>query len=290
MESMTGFGSAVAEGAGLRITAEARSVNSKGLDIHLKLPSFLARHELCCREAVRARARRGRVDVFVAIEFTSPQAVKVSVSESVVRAASEAASKLRLENLLDRGLTWSDLESLPGAVSAGLGAEAEEGAGALTRQVLEKAVDALVKTRLDEGERLKGQFEEARNIIIATLLKVRELMPRQRTSERQRLGERLAELGVAVDSSRIEQEIVLAAQKSDISEEVVRLEAHMQALGDLLNQGQSELGRRLDHLVQEIQRETSTLLAKSSLLELTRLGMDIRLETEKMKEQAQNVA
>jgi len=287
---MTGFGSAVMEDAGLRITVEARSVNGKGLDLHLKLPAPLARHEILCREAVRAKVGRGRVDMPVTMEFTSPQAVKISVSEGVIRAASEAAAKLKNEGLLDRGLTWSDLEALPEAVRAGLSAEAEEAAGQLLGRVIEKAVGALLKTRVEEGERLKGQFEEARSRIMDALLKVRGLMPEQRVKERQRLTGRLNDLDVAVDPGRLEQEVALCAQKSDISEEVVRLEAHMEALGYLLSNGKSDLGRRLDHLVQEIQRETSTLLAKSAILELTRLGMDIRLDAEKMKEQAQNVS
>ncbi len=287
---MTGFGGAAVEEAGVRVSVEARSVNGKGLDIHLRLPAALSRHELACREAVRSKIRRGRVDVSVTIEFLSPQAVNVSVSESVVRAASEAAARLKKEGFLDRGLTWSDLEALPGAVSAGLSPQADARSEAIVKAAIEAASLALLQTRLEEGARLKGQFEEARAKIKSALTVIRGFMPRQVEYQRQKLSERVAEMNAAVEANRIEQEVVMAAQKCDISEEVVRLEAHMEALGGLLSGQDGDLGRRLDHLVQEVQRETSTLLAKSAFLELTRAGMGIRLETEKMKEQAQNVA
>lgn len=290
MESMTGFGRGIAEGASLRVTAEVRGVNQKGLDVHLRLPAPLLRHDMLCREKVRERVARGRVEVTVSLEFLGPAAVEFRVARGVAAAAGETAAALRAEGLLDRGLTMSDLLALPDAVAVRLAATAEGEAAQVLARALGQALDLFCATRAAEGQRLRSQFEEGVQTLRDTLDRVRPLLDPQIETARERLRQRLAQLGVQADPGRLEQEVALAAQKSDVAEEFKRLESHMVAMAELVNSSAGDLGRRLDHLLQEVQREISTLLAKSGTLELTREGMTMRLTAEQLREQAQNVA
>lgn len=290
MESMTGFGRCSAEGPSLRVTAEVRGVNQKGLDVHLRIPAPLLRYDLLCREKVRERVARGRVEVFASLEFLGPAAVEFRVARGVAAAAGETAAALRGEGLLDRGLTMSDLLALPDAVSVKLAAASEGEAAELLTRALGGALDGFCATRAAEGARLRGQFDGGIATLREALERARPLLEPQVEGARERLRQRLAQLGVQADPGRLEQEVALAAQKSDVAEEVRRLEAHLEAMGELVASGSGDLGRRLDHLLQEVQREISTLLAKSGSLELTREGMTMRLTAEQLREQAQNVA
>lgn len=287
---MTGFGRGSAERGTLRVAVEIRGVNQKGLDLHLRLPAPFLRHEMACRERVRERVARGRVDVSVALDLLGPSAVQFSVAEGVAKAAGQTAERLRTEGLLERGLTFSDLMNLPDAVSVRLAPEAEEEAKALLLEALAAALDGFCATRRAEGTRLLAQFDSVAASMREGLGLVRPLQTAQVEGARERLLQRLGQLQVETDPGRLEQEVALAAQRCDVSEEVERLEAHLVALAKLLREEGGDQGRRLDHLLQEMQREISTLLAKSASLDLTRAGMSLRLAAEQLREQAQNVA
>lgn len=290
MESMTGFGRGTAERGALRATVEVRGVNQKGLDLHLRLPAPLLRYELLCRDRIRERVARGRVDVSATLEFLGPQAVDVAVARGVAAAAGRSAEELRREGLLERGLTFTDLMALPDAVSVRLAPGAEEEAKTLLGEALAAALEGFCGTRRAEGARLLAQFRAVAGEMGQELGRIRPLQTAQLTGARDRLVQRLAQLKADAEPGRLEQEVALAAQRSDVSEEVERLAAHLEALAGLLGEEGGDLGRRLDHLLQEMQREISTLLAKSALLDLTRSGMALRLAAEQLREQAQNVA
>lgn len=290
MESMTGYGRAAAEGDGLRIQVELRGVNHKALDVHAVLPSVLLCHELECRKAVKAHVSRGHVDVRVSCEFVGEQAVEVRYAEGVALALGRMASRLVESGALARGMTLGDLMNLPGAVQVGLGPGMEERSGALLLQALEGAMAAFVRTRREEGGRIAGQFGVALATLRACATRARTLQDQQVEAVRTALNQRIQQIGVTVEPGRLEQEVALAAEKADVAEEVVRLESHLKALGDLLAGEGRDLGKRLDHLLQEMQREISTLLAKSGLMELTQAGLEMRLVVEQLREQALNVA
>jgi len=290
VESMTGFGRGTAERGTLRVGVEVRGVNQKGLDLHLRLPAPFLRHEMVCREQVRGRVARGRVDVTVALDLLGPSAVEFSVAQGVAAAAGRTAEQLRREGLLERGLTFSDLMALPDAVSVRLAPDAEEEAKVLLLEALSQALEGFCSTRRGEGSRLLLQFETVSATMREELGKVRSLQPTQLEGARERLCQRLAQLRVDAEPGRLEQEVAMAAQRCDVSEEVERLDAHLSALAKLLREEGGDQGRRMDHLLQEMQREISTLLAKSASLELTRSGMALRLAAEQLREQTQNVA
>lgn len=290
MESMTGYGRSSSEAEGLRIVVELRGVNHKALDIHIALPSVLLCHELDCRKAVRERINRGHLDLRVTCEFVGEQAVEVRYAEGMALAVGRLASQLQDSGVLARGMTLGDLLSIPGAVQVGLGPEMEERSGALLKKNLEAALDRLIQTRREEGGRLLDQFRAAQATLAAQVAKLDGLRQLQLEISRENLNQRVRQMGVSVDAGRMEQEIALAAERSDVAEEVVRLQAHASALSAMLESQERDLGKRLDHLFQEMQREISTLLAKSSLIELTQVGLESRLLVEQLREQVQNVA
>jgi len=290
VESMTGFGRAAAERGTLRVAVEIRGVNQKALDLHLRMPAPFLRHEMACREQVRGRVARGRVDVTVSLELLGPSAVEFSVARGVAAAAGRTAEELRKEGLLERGLTFSDLLTLPDAVTVRLAPSSEEEAKALLLEALAGALQGFCATRRSEGARLLVQFETVVAGMRDELVRVRGHQTSQLEGTRERLCQRLAQLRAEVEPGRLEQEVAMAAQRCDVSEEVERLDAHLAAMAKLLGEEGGDQGRRLDHLLQEMQREISTLLAKSASLELTRCGMALRLAAEQLREQTQNVA
>jgi uncharacterized protein (TIGR00255 family) len=287
---MTGYGRAAAEGDGLRVAVELRGVNNKGLDVHVYLPPSLLCHEMACREAVRGAVGRGRVEVRATLELTAEEAAQVQFSEGTARALGHLASRLQEEGVLTRGLTLSDLLALPDAVQVRLGPGMEEVGGRVLLAALGDALSLFKTSRLEEGRRIETQFSDAAGRLARRLESVTELQGGQAAAVRQKLEQKLQQLAVEVDPARLEQEVILAAQRADVEEAVVRLRSHVEALGRLLRESPKDQGRRLDHLLQEMQRETSTLLAKAGLYDLTQEGLEIRLTVEQLREQAQNVA
>lgn len=290
MESMTGYGRAAVEREGLRISCELRGVNHKGLDIHLILPPVLLCHELACRRVIREKIARGHVDLRGNLEFLGEEAVEVRYAEGVAHALGRLASKLTEEGSLARGMTLGDLLGLPGAVQVGLNPALEESAGGLLLEALAQALNQLATTRAGEGERLLDQFQRGASVLGAHLERLAPLLPAQVEAARQKLALRIAQLAVSVDPGRLEQEVALAAERADVAEEFERLKSHQASLRELLAPQVSDRGKRLDHLLQEMQREISTLLAKASLMEITQTGLEMRLLVEQLREQAQNVA
>jgi len=287
---MTGYGRSSGESAGLRMGVEIRGVNNKGLDVRLYLPPYLAYAEQACRGAVRRVIKRGRVEVRVALSVVNREAVDVKLSEGTASALAELAASMESDGTLARGLTFSDLMAVPDAVRVGIRRDAEEGARHSLLSVLDGALSGFSESRRSEGERIKRQFDEASARLNGLLAEAEAAASEQIPAIRERLGKRIATLGVAVDPGRIEQEVALAADRSDVAEEQVRLGSHLEAMKDLLEKGADALGKRLDHLLQEMQREISTMLAKSDLMELSKTGLEMKLIVEQLREQVLNVA
>ena len=201
-----------------------------------------------------------------------------------------AASQLQREGVLASGLAFGDLLSLPDAVQVRLDSASEGEAERVLLSALGQALQEFKACREAEGARLKAQFEESLGVLEGRCTEAAALKDRQVEGSRQRLAQRVQQMGLEVEPGRMEQEIALQAERADVEEEVVRLQSHLTAFGRLLEESPGDLGRRLDHLLQEMQRETSTLLAKACLYELTQVGLAIRLVVEQLREQAQNVS
>jgi len=292
---MTGFAEARTEDNGWRLRVSIRSVNHRFLDPHIRVPLGLERLEPQIRQALRDRLRRGHVEVTVHAESTGLAAVHVNAE--VAEAYMKAAETLRRKFELNTEPDLIGLFRLPGVVDASTepGTEQEE--------TIARAVDACLAeslTRLNEMRAVEGRTlaEEMRGLlrgITERAARVGELIARSLPLYAERLAARLKELlnGTTIDASRIAQEAAILAERGDTSEELSRLRSHVEQFEAALDAG-GELGKKLDFLLQEMQREANTLLSKSPGVEtegltVTGLGLEIKSHIEKLREQVQNV-
>ena len=290
IRSMTGFGQGTAEQNGLRVSVEMKTVNNRFADVRLRLPSEVAGSEAALRRLIQGRVRRGRIEASFTIERPSQEA-RVELNEALVRGVGEAAGRLRDELGVQGELDLSTVLGLPGILEICSGDE-EDAAGPLAEQALKAALDALDADRLREGEALRSDLLDRagrmRELAEAAGRRAAELPAGIRTKLAARLGE-LAK-GIELDPARVEQEVVHLIDRADVSEELVRLGGHLEQLARILSKPDGEpVGKRLEFLLQEIHRETNTINSKAADLELSRHALDLKLETEKVREQILNL-
>ena len=289
MYSMTGFGKGEYREGGLTVTVELKSVNNRFLDLAVKCPHALAPYEEDVRALLRSRFARGRIDVFVSLSDLREKPKTPRVDLSLAEGYMEAAHRLkeRFPSAAD-DISLSYLLRLPDVVRF----EEEEGEdGALKPALLsaaEKAADALEKMRFAEGERLK-QDVLARGKEIASLRDKMELRaPLVAEEYRKKLTERIQEyLQGKADETRILTEAAVFADKCSIDEELTRLKSHVAELQRICSE--QTVGRKLDFLIQEFNRECNTVCSKSNDSELTALALKMKNEIEKVREQIQNL-
>jgi uncharacterized protein (TIGR00255 family) len=295
IRSMTGFAEARTEENGWRLRVSIRSVNHRFLDPHIRMPLGLERLEPQIRQALRDRLRRGHVEVTVHAESTGLAAVRVNAE--VAEAYMKAAETLRRKFELNAEPDLIGLFRLPGVVDGSTEPGTEE------EETIARAVDACLAeslTRLNEMRAVEGRTlaEEMRGLLRGITERaacVEELIARSLPLYAERLTARLKELlnGTTIDPSRIAQEAAILAERGDTSEELSRLRSHVEQFEAALDSG-GELGKKLDFLLQEMQREANTLLSKSPGVEtegltVTGLGLEIKSHIEKLREQVQNV-
>ena len=289
--SMTGFGTASGENGRYRVTVELRSVNHRGLDLVLRLKEVCRASEPELRAMLKERLHRGRVEMAVNAEPVSAPEQTAEIDRGLAAALGRLAAELRSQGLAEGPLEPGDLLRVPGLVRvAGLEASWSEEDQALLRRVAGMAIDRLVETRRIEGASLEDElrrgFQRVRELV-AVLAERRGDVTRH---YQRLLEERLrALLGDALpDRQRIEQEIALLVDKSDVNEELERLRAHLDHGAGVFT-GPPPTGRRLDVLLQEMLREISTIGAKCRDLEMSRTVIEARLVSEQLREQVQNV-
>lgn len=296
---MTGFAQARVERDGGSVRINLRSVNHRFLDLHLRMPDGFEVFESRIRQSIRTRLRRGHVDVNIYYEPGGTGSVEVN--HDLVESYMKAVEKLRHEFGVKTEPDLVALFRLPGVVAAPGTAsdiqseEMQEKLGAQLEVCLEQALNKLDAMRRVEGESLTAEMQGILGRIAARTAEVETLAERVRPAIARRLEERLGELlkGVQIDPIRLAQEAALLAERSDVSEELARLRSHVEQFGKLLA-GAGEAGKKLDFLLQEMQREANTLLSKtpgveSEGLAITGLALEVKSDIEKLREQAQNV-
>ncbi|HXM94988.1 MAG TPA: YicC/YloC family endoribonuclease [Candidatus Dormibacteraeota bacterium] len=296
--SMTGYAQARGEWNTWVLRVSIKSVNHRFLDLKLRLPEEFDLYDLRLRQIVRDRIHRGHVEVRVGVEPRETAAVQVN--QQLVKAYMRAAEALRQETRAAADVDVVALLRLPGVI-VGLGGtlpeteeEQEQLGGALDTCLLE-AMAKLDDMRRAEGQHLLEELRKRLATMDGQLEEIRMLVLKLRPTFARRLNLRLKELldGSAVDPARLAQEAALLAERSDISEELDRLRSHLQQFAKLLDNG-GELGKKLDFLLQEMQREANTMLSKtpgveSEALLITGLALEIKAEIEKLREQVQNI-
>ncbi len=289
-ESMTGFGRAAAEGAPGRVTVEIKSVNHRFLDLSSKLPRELNFLEPALRETVRNRIARGKVDVSVSYDANADETISLEYNPRIAAAYVEAAKEAEKEFSLRSDLSVRSLLSFPYVMSTKAKETDEEALQSLFQKVLDQALDAFETARKREGKRLVSDLTEKVKELAGHVDTIEKRCPELIEGYKARLSEHLSSFTETedIDSQRLAQEVTLYADKVAIDEELVRLKSHItETLSTLESPG--EIGRRLDFLSQEMNREANTILSKSTDVEIDAVGVQVKTLIEKIREQIQNL-
>lgn len=293
--SMTGFGSSRIEIPNLTVSVEAKTVNHRYLDTHVRLASEFQRLEPVVRKVVSGKLRRGRVDIFIKIEMTR-EGVQMTSDPALISSYIELVQDLQNKFPITGDLTLEAIAKLPGAISVSSGDLTAEEKESLTRGVESAVLDAVEQVqrmRLREGESLVEDLKARIQNISQQLDTIRGRATELIQHYRELLTRRVAELAptLAVDSNRLEVEALMHAEKSDIAEEITRLESHLGQFREITTR-EDEAGKRMDFLLQEMNREVTTILSKTSGLTGAMIGeaaIEIKVEIDKLREQAQNI-
>ena len=286
VQSMTAFARREASFAWGTLSWEIRSVNHRYLEAQLRLPETLRQVEMPARELLRERLARGKVDCILRLQAEQSATGPIAINEDLVRSLHEACT--RVESLAG-GLGRPgvlDLLRWPGVIAESHPDEDEIARSALA--VFRQALDELVAMRSREGASLATAIEQRLAGIETIVASVRAMLPEILAAQKQKLVDRLAELRVEVEAGRLEQEIALLAARSDVAEELDRLQSHVAEARHSLAAG-AACGRRLDFLMQEFNREANTLSSKSASAETTRSAVELKVLIEQMREQVQNI-
>jgi len=291
IRSMTGYGEAEKEVAGFSLRVELRSLNHRFLDISLKLPQELSSYEELIRGEVKKRISRGRIDIFVSLKPISGKVLTLEVNEEAVREVADSLKKLKKEAKLSGKVDINTILRLPGLIE--LKPKKLEDSDELKKAVeetLSSALSLLEEARTREGEALSQAIATSITKIEEEVKGIEEEAPKIQGELYQKLKERLSALApeVSLDEKRLFEEAVYYTDRFDITEELTRLKAHLAEMRRLLS-ATEPVGRKLDFLIQELNRETNTLGSKVKKLEFTKGVLSIKSEIEKIREQAQNI-
>lgn len=290
---MTGYGSAEAVENGIRTLVELRSVNNRFAEISVKLPRQLLSYELEVRELIREHFQRGKISAFVQIQIDEDQAISVSVNVPKVKAYKELLEALKREAALDTPLQLEHILRFPEIFDNGTTALDSVGeCWPYVKRLLLDAVLRLKAMRRREGEELSIDFRGRIAEIEGTLRIITTLACDNLEAVRKRLAakvEAVAGKDLAYSRDRLEMELVLAADKLDITEELTRFASHNKFFLEELDNDESGTGRKLNFLLQEQLREANTIASKSQNAEISQKIVQIKEDLEKIREQLQNI-
>lgn len=288
MNSMTGYGKGVAESAGRKVGVEIKSVNHRFLDMNIKLPRTLGFAEDIIRSEVKGAVTRGHLDIYVNYERESGG--KISMDEQLARDYCTMAAKAAMKFSITNDLSVSALFRMPEVVVVKEEDEDEEAVGKLVEQAVREALNGLSVMRAKEGEMLMRDFSEKLANISAFVDEVEKLAPVTVEEHKNRMRERITEMlgDVAFDEARLMNEAAFFADKVAVDEEIARLRSHIAHFRDICAAG-GALGKKLDFIVQEMNRETNTIGSKCSDSKIAQCVISAKCEIEKVREQVQNV-
>ncbi|MEW7997245.1 MAG: YicC/YloC family endoribonuclease [Candidatus Thiodiazotropha endolucinida] len=265
---------------------EIRSVNHRYLEMFLRLPEELRVLEPMIREHINARLGRGKLDVSLKFKPGGMAEAGLSVNQRMVHQLVNAERQIADLTGLNESLRSGDLLRWPGVLE-----ENEQDLTPVKQQamaLLETTIDSLIDNRLREGDRLGEIIRQRCRSLKLQVEQVRDLMPEVLDGFRNRISERLSEVLDEMDETRLEQEMVILAQRLDVDEEMDRLETHLDEVERVLA-ADEPIGRRLDFLMQELNREANTLTSKSTSVDVTRAAVEMKVLIEQMREQIQNI-
>jgi uncharacterized protein (TIGR00255 family) len=289
--SMTGYGRGMAAGAGCRVTVELASVNRRQADVVLSLPRELEPLETRIREEIAKNVARGRVTARVVLQSTEVSAEACRLDVPLARAYAREFRKLAKELDLAGPLMLDHLLRAPGVLQAQDAPMDGELYWPVVRTALEKALQGLMGMRRREGSHLARELKRRIALIQSGVRRVRRLAPAVQQRYREQLRERVQLAGLEApvpDDERLAKELVYYADRSDVTEELARLESHFAQFAEALSSGEP-VGRTLDFLAQEMNREVNTVGSKANDSRVSREVVGLKTELEKFREQVQNV-
>lgn len=290
MKSMTGFSKATVNEHGISASVEVRSVNGRYLELNVKLPKNLSHKEIDARELVKEAVGRGSVSVSMKVESTSGATSVVNADKA--QAYFQSLEALRKKMKIAEPLSMRDLLQIPDILSTGADDEKEaESQWKVVAKALKAALASLDTVRKNEGKEIVKDMKARMKTIEETLDTVEEIGMKRIPEERERLRARVAQLFDAdeIDEQRLQMEIVLLADKLDISEECVRLRSHIKFMNEAMKASDESNGRQMNFMLQEMNREVNTIGSKANDASVARMVVSMKDELERIREQVQNI-
>ena len=286
LKSMTAFARQELSTPSGTLTWEIRSVNHRYLEPNFRIPEQFREAESQLREQLRKKLARGKLDCNLKWQASDHADDGISLNTETLAQLSEALEQISRNVPQSAAPNALDILQWPGVVDHKEEDRAEQIKQCV--QAFSKALDTLIENRVREGQQLEPLFDDRLNKIDDIVKQVRALLPQILEQQRQNLNKRFEELSVDLDPQRLEQEMVVLAQKSDVDEELDRLDAHVKEVRKVLSK-KEPVGRRLDFLMQELNREANTLSSKSIVTDTTKAAVELKVLIEQMREQIQNV-
>ncbi len=290
MLSMTGYGKGEYAEGGLELTCEIKTVNNRYLDVSVKAPRVFAAYEDVVRNTVRSKLSRGHADVFISLKDKRERETSLTVDLALANSYASAAKSLRAAfPELPDDFTLTSLLRYPDVLKQEDSQSLDEELKNALDIALNGALDKLNEMRLVEGEKLKADMLSRVKTIEGLVAEITKRAPLVAAEYRNKLTARVKEYlaGAAIDGSRLLTEVAVFTDKSNIDEELTRLRSHIEQFRSICEEG--IVGRKLDFLVQEFNREANTTCSKSNDVTITRAGLNLKNEIEKIREQVQNL-
>ncbi len=291
IKSMTGFGKGEYADDKRSVTTEIRAVNHRYCDVNVRLPKRYAFAEEKIKSIVRQTAKRGKIEVSIMIETMGDADVAVNLNKQLSRQYYESLQELRKEFGIKENISLRDISSMPDVLKTKSCVEDEQEIIEAIQKAITVALQNFDEMRKQEGAKLKEDLEKRGEKIRNYVEQIAKRAPKLQAIYADKLKNRISELlgkDVQLSDERIATEAAIFADKANITEELVRLDSHMIQLKTILNGEKSE-GKKLDFLVQEMNRETNTIGSKANDLDITRTMLEIKSEIEKIREQVQNI-
>lgn len=290
IKSMTGFGRCEVSEGNRKFTVEIKSVNHRYLDVNMKMPKKLNFFESSIRNELKNYIQRGKVDLFITYEDFSENNVCIKYNKEIAGEYMQYLKQMADEFGLDNDVRVSALSRYPEVLTMEEQVVDEEELWKELQRALQGAAEGFVETRIREGENLKNDLLLKLDGMLAHVDFIAERSPQIIAEYKQKLREKVEELleDTKVDESRLLMEVTIFADKVCVDEEIVRLRSHIETTRKTLNEGGS-IGRKLDFIAQEMNREANTILSKANDLEISNCAIELKTEIEKVREQIQNI-
>lgn len=290
IKSMTGFGRCEFSDEARKISVEMKSVNHRYLETAIKMPKKLNIFEARIRETLKKYIQRGKVDIYITYEDYTENKILLKYNNEIAEEYMNIFDKMSRQFDMRNDISLAQLSRFPEVITMDEKGSDEEEVWNFIRKAIEGACEQFVAARIAEGENLKADFNEKLDRMSELVSYIAERSPQIMNDYRSKLMAKVQELlgDTTIDESRLATEVVLYADKICVDEETVRLKSHIDSARNCLNEA-GGIGRKLDFIAQEMNREANTILSKADELEISNKAIDLKTEIEKLREQIQNI-